>query len=125
MPLSLLEGTYVIDPLWTKLFKKDLVTVHPLGGCVMADDASSGVVNHKGQVYAGVSGSETCRVFTYATGRRALMRTRRHDAVGTDGGFAILTNDTFISLFNQIPACSRESSSASPLSLWSSAVSSS
>ncbi|MGO9012365.1 MAG: alpha/beta fold hydrolase [Bryobacteraceae bacterium] len=54
-----LEGTYVIDPLWTKLFKKDLVTVHPLGGCVMADDASSGVVNHKGQVYAGASGSET------------------------------------------------------------------
>jgi len=54
-----LDGTYVIDPLWTKLFKKDLVTVHPLGGCVMADDASNGVVNHKGQVYAGASGTET------------------------------------------------------------------
>jgi putative ABC transport system permease protein len=33
---------------------------------------------------------------------RALMRGRRHDAVGTDDDFAILTNDTFISLFNQI-----------------------
>jgi putative ABC transport system permease protein len=33
---------------------------------------------------------------------RALMRARRHDAVGTDDDFAILTNDTFISLFNQI-----------------------
>jgi cholesterol oxidase len=51
-----LNGTYIIDPLWTKLFKKDLVTVHPLGGCVMADDAANGVVNHKGQVYAGAAG---------------------------------------------------------------------
>ena len=54
-----LNGTYVIDPLWTKLFKEDLVTVHPLGGCVMADDAAGGVVNHKGQVYAGAAGTET------------------------------------------------------------------
>jgi len=52
-----LGGTYVIDPLWTKLFKRDLITVHPLGGCVMADDASNGVVNHKGQVYSGASGT--------------------------------------------------------------------
>lgn len=52
-----LHGSYVIDPLWTRLFKKDLVTVHPLGGCVMADDAANGVVNHKGQVYAGASGT--------------------------------------------------------------------
>ena len=52
-----LDGDYVIDPLWTKLFKKDLVTVHPLGGCVMGDDAAGGVVNHKGQVYAGASGT--------------------------------------------------------------------
>jgi cholesterol oxidase len=53
-----LNGTYVIDPLWTKLFKEDLVTVHPLGGCVMADDASGGVVNHKGQVYSGAAGTQ-------------------------------------------------------------------
>ncbi|HEX4005663.1 MAG TPA: ABC transporter permease [Acidobacteriaceae bacterium] len=33
---------------------------------------------------------------------RALMRARRHDAPGADDSFAILTNDTFISLFNQI-----------------------
>lgn len=33
---------------------------------------------------------------------RALMRARRHDAPGTEDDFAILTNETFISLFNQI-----------------------
>lgn len=33
---------------------------------------------------------------------RALMRARRHNAPGTPDDFAILTNDTFISLFNQI-----------------------
>jgi cholesterol oxidase len=54
-----LDGTYVKDPLWTKLFKKDLVTVHPLGGCVMGDDAAGGVVNHKGQAFAGTAGSAT------------------------------------------------------------------
>jgi cholesterol oxidase len=53
-----LEGSYVIDPLWSKLFKKDLVTVHPLGGCVMGDDATGGVVNHKGQVFSGITGAQ-------------------------------------------------------------------
>lgn len=33
-----------------------LVTVHPLGGCRMADDAAHGVVNHLGQVFRGPSG---------------------------------------------------------------------
>jgi putative ABC transport system permease protein len=33
---------------------------------------------------------------------RALMRARRHNAPGAEDDFAILTNDTFISLFNQI-----------------------
>ncbi|HET7347820.1 MAG TPA: ABC transporter permease, partial [Acidobacteriaceae bacterium] len=33
---------------------------------------------------------------------RALMRARRHDAPGAEDDFAILTNETFISLFNQI-----------------------
>jgi cholesterol oxidase len=53
-----LNGTYVRDPLWTKLLKKNLVSVHPLGGCVMGDDAKGGAVNHKGQAYAGASGTE-------------------------------------------------------------------
>lgn len=52
-----LGGTFVRNPLWTGLFKHHLVTVHPLGGCVMADDAEHGAVNHMGQVYAGQTGT--------------------------------------------------------------------
>lgn len=52
-----LKGIYVKNPTWTKLFKKDLVTVHPLGGCVMGEDAKVGVTNHKGQVFSDVIGT--------------------------------------------------------------------
>ncbi len=34
-----------------KAFGKNLVTVHPLGGCGMADDPACGTTNHLGQVY--------------------------------------------------------------------------
>ena len=53
-----LGGAYAPNPTWHSLQKKSLVSVHPLGGCVMAEDAASGVVNHKGQVFAGSAGSE-------------------------------------------------------------------
>ncbi len=39
-----------------KAFGNQLVTVHPLGGCNMADDPRCGVVNHLGQVYDGRCG---------------------------------------------------------------------
>ncbi len=52
-----LGGTYLTSPIWNKLLGERLVTVHPLGGCVMADDAERGVVNHKGQVFSGSQGS--------------------------------------------------------------------
>jgi len=42
-----LGGTYKV----VRMFGDNLVTVHPLGGCCMADDASRGVVNHAGQVF--------------------------------------------------------------------------
>jgi cholesterol oxidase len=51
-----LGGTYVKSPQWSSLFRKDLVTVHPLGGCVMAEDAEHGVVDDKGRVFAGRHG---------------------------------------------------------------------
>lgn len=52
-----LGGEYVIDPLWSKLLQNSLMSVHPLGGCVMAEDADHGVVNHKGQVFSAAHGT--------------------------------------------------------------------
>jgi len=51
-------GQYVVNPTWTKLMNYDLMTVHPLGGCVMGDDAQKGVVNHKGQVFSSAAGTD-------------------------------------------------------------------
>jgi cholesterol oxidase len=53
-----LGGTFDKDPLWTRLFQRDLITVHPLGGCVMADHAGSGVVNERCQVFSQAAGTE-------------------------------------------------------------------
>ncbi|QCP53987.1 alpha/beta fold hydrolase [Trinickia violacea] len=52
-----LGGTFVNDPLDTPLFKDRLITVHPLGGCAMADDAEHGVVDHAGRVFSGKAGT--------------------------------------------------------------------
>jgi len=48
-----LGGVYAPNPAWHSLQSKSLVSVHPLGGCIMAEDAEHGVVNHKGQVFSG------------------------------------------------------------------------
>ncbi len=53
-----LGGTKIHNPIWSNLFQKDLITVHPLGGCPMGEDASCGVVNHKGQVFSQTQGKE-------------------------------------------------------------------
>lgn len=53
-----IDGEYVVNPTWTKLMNYDLMTVHPLGGCVMADDAERGVVNHKGEVFSSSTGTD-------------------------------------------------------------------
>lgn len=48
------HGMYLRNPIWNKLFGQPLLTVHPLGGCCMGDNAQTGVVDHKGQVFNGV-----------------------------------------------------------------------
>lgn len=53
-----LGGTFIKNPIWSKPFKKDLITVHPLGGCSMAPSAEQGVVNHKGQVFSSTQGTD-------------------------------------------------------------------
>lgn len=53
-----LGGTYVRNPISHELMGKDQVTVHPLGGCCMGEEANSGVVNHKGQVFSSNHGSD-------------------------------------------------------------------
>ncbi|MDQ3764000.1 MAG: alpha/beta fold hydrolase [Actinomycetota bacterium] len=52
-----LGGTYLTSPIWNKWLGERLISPHPLGGCVMAEDAEHGVVNHKGQAFAGTAGS--------------------------------------------------------------------
>jgi cholesterol oxidase len=51
-----LGATFVGNPLSTPMFHDSLVTVHPLGGCPMADDGASGVVDHAGRVFTGADG---------------------------------------------------------------------
>ena len=56
-----LGGTYIKNPSWTDRLGKSLVTVHPLGGCGMSETAEHGVVDDRGRVFAGTSGSEIHR----------------------------------------------------------------
>ncbi|HEX5944743.1 MAG TPA: GMC family oxidoreductase N-terminal domain-containing protein, partial [Acidimicrobiales bacterium] len=51
-------GEYIANPLWSPMMRESLLTVHPLGGCAMADDGAHGVVDHRGRVFRG-EGDET------------------------------------------------------------------
>lgn len=51
------EGLFVPNPISTDAMGRKLVTVHPLGGCGMGDDATQGVVDADGRVYAGAAGT--------------------------------------------------------------------
>lgn len=43
-----MDASYLRSPIFGKF-----VTVHPLGGCGMADDGAAGVVDHRGRVFVG------------------------------------------------------------------------
>jgi cholesterol oxidase len=45
------KGTYIDNPRSRSLLGKDLITVHPLGGCPMGDTPATGVVNSRGEVF--------------------------------------------------------------------------
>jgi cholesterol oxidase len=49
-------GKYVKNPLAGTFMGHQPVTAHPLGGCGMGVDQTSGVVNHKGQVFDSTPG---------------------------------------------------------------------
>jgi cholesterol oxidase len=44
-----LKGNLFLNPTWS--VNKQLITVHPLGGCPMGDDINTGVVNPQGGVF--------------------------------------------------------------------------
>jgi cholesterol oxidase len=51
-------GVEVPNPVWSELLGRKLVTVHPLGGCAMAERAEDGVVDHAGRVFASSGGTQ-------------------------------------------------------------------
>jgi cholesterol oxidase len=69
---SALGGWYSANPAWEflsedaakkiglqeSLVGNQVITVHPLGGCCMGDDAREGVVDHAGRVFSGMVGTD-------------------------------------------------------------------
>jgi cholesterol oxidase len=52
-----LGGTHVPNPTWNKLLDHKLISCHPMGTCAMGESALHGVVDHKGRVFAGETGT--------------------------------------------------------------------
>ncbi len=50
---SAIGGKYIKNPLAESMMGNTHATAHPLGGCTMAKDAASGVVNHRCEVFDG------------------------------------------------------------------------
>ncbi|MDY7232443.1 GMC oxidoreductase [Hyalangium rubrum] len=52
-----LGGTFVRNPVGARLLDNAILVTHPLGGCVMGEDATQGVVDHEGRVFSGEEGT--------------------------------------------------------------------
>ncbi|MFQ5557249.1 MAG: GMC oxidoreductase [Acidimicrobiales bacterium] len=50
---SAIRGQFLPNPMWSDAMGKQVVTVHPVGGCRMADDWADGVVSDRSQVFSG------------------------------------------------------------------------
>ena len=44
-------GTFINNPIWSKALGRNLVSVHPLGGCCLGESAEQGVVDHQCRVF--------------------------------------------------------------------------
>ncbi|HEY8572913.1 GMC oxidoreductase [Phenylobacterium sp.] len=53
-----IEAQFFPNPLWTDPLGKRVITVHPVGGCRMADDAADGVVDAQGRVFSVTAGQD-------------------------------------------------------------------
>jgi cholesterol oxidase len=62
------QGISVKEPIWTGVLNYHLITVHPLGGCPMGEDAERGAVNDRGQVFSSATGTAAYRGLYVADG---------------------------------------------------------
>lgn len=60
-------ANYIANPLWSGPFGWNLVTVHPVGGCAMADSAAAGVTDADCRLYTG-SGNDVHDSFLVCDG---------------------------------------------------------
>ena len=51
-------GEFRTSFLWNGFTKRRIITVHPLGGCLMGNSSSEGVVDNNGRVFKTASGSQ-------------------------------------------------------------------
>jgi cholesterol oxidase len=51
------RGIVVRQPMWKRALHHNLITVHPLGGCPMGQDAQRGAVDDRGRVFSGSTGA--------------------------------------------------------------------
>ncbi len=81
---SVLGGTFLRNPMWTRVLDNSLLITHPLGGCVMADDAEHGAVDHEGlyvcdgAVVPRSLGANPLLTISAVAERFCALMTRRH-----------------------------------------------